>query len=149
MAQANTAWQVNVFTGSLVLGECYECHHVSLQLVDPVSGSVTSTLAGDTEPVTALAFSPSGNRLYSASRSLQQRCWDVSNDVAVRSWKGHKGPVLALAVDPSGGVLASASADRSCRVWDTDGFYCTHAFHGHRCWLHRCIDAEQMCISCG
>jgi U3 small nucleolar RNA-associated protein 13 len=104
-----------------------------IQLMDASSGSVTSTLAGDTEPVTALAFCPSGNRLYGASRSLQQRCWDVSNNAVARSWKGHKGPVLALAVDPSGGLLASASADRSCCVWDTDGFYCTHAFHGHRC----------------
>ncbi|EIE25517.1 WD40 repeat-like protein, partial [Coccomyxa subellipsoidea C-169] len=103
-----------------------------VKLVDPISGSVTSTLAGDSEPVTALAFSHSGNRLYGASRSLQQRCWDTSNNAVLRSWKGHKGPVLALAVDPSGGLLASASADRSCRVWDTDGFYCTHAFHGHR-----------------
>jgi WD40 repeat protein len=103
------------------------------QLVEPATSSVTRTLPGDTEPVTALAFSPSGNRLYSASRSLQQHCWDVSNGAAVRSWKGHRGPVLAMAVDPSGGLLASASADRSCRVWDTEGFYCTHAFHGHKC----------------
>ncbi len=102
------------------------------QLVDPATGSVTSTLPGDTEAVTALAFSPSGTRLYSASRSLQQKCWDVTSGGALRSWKGHKGPVLAMAVDPSGSLLASASADRSCRVWDTEGFYCTHAFHGHR-----------------
>lgn len=103
-----------------------------LQLVDPATSSLLSTLAGDTEPVTALAFSPSGTRLYSASRSLQQKCWDVATGETLRSCKGHRGPVLALAVDPSGSLLASASADRSCRVWDTEGFYCTHAFHGHR-----------------
>ena len=100
--------------------------------MDAASGELRATLQGDTEPVTALAFSPSGMRLYSASRSLQQLCWDVSSESQVRSWRGHRGPVLAMDVDATGSLLATASADASCRVWDTEGFYCTHAFTGHR-----------------
>ena len=103
-----------------------------VQLVDAASGEVKGTLPGDTEPVTALAFSPSGKRLYSASRSLQQQCWDVSSGTQIRAWKGHRGPILAMDVDPTGSLLATASADASCRVWDTEGFYCTHSFTGHR-----------------
>jgi U3 small nucleolar RNA-associated protein 13 len=109
------------------------------QIVNVETGAVLATLAGDTEPVTALAWSPSGSRLYSASRSLQQRCWEVpagggdAPAAPVRSWRGHKAPILAMALDAEGGLLASAGADRSCRVWDTEGFYCTHAFHGHKC----------------
>lgn len=107
-------------------------HSFRLQLVDAASGELRATLPGDSEPVTALAFSPSGKRLYSASRSLQQQCWDVSSESQIRSWKGHRGPILAMDVDPTGSLLATASADTSCRVWDTEGFYCTHAFTGHR-----------------
>ncbi|CAK0748051.1 hypothetical protein CVIRNUC_001810 [Coccomyxa viridis] len=104
-----------------------------IKLVDAASGEVKATLPGDTEPVTALAFSPSGKRLYSASRSLQQQCWDVSSETQIRAWKkGHRGPILAMDVDPTGSLLATASADASCRVWDTEGFYCTHSFTGHR-----------------
>ena len=103
-----------------------------MQLVDAASGEVKATLPGDTEPVTALAFSPSGKRLYSASRSLQQQCWDVSSETQIRAWKGHRGPILAMDVDSMGSLLATASADTSCRVWDTEGFYCTHSFAGHR-----------------
>ena len=103
-----------------------------VQLVDAASGEVKATLPGDTEPVTALAFSPSGKRLYSASRSLQQQCWDVSSETQIRAWKGHRGPILAMDVDSMGSLLATASADASCRVWDTEGFYCTHSFAGHR-----------------
>ena len=110
-----------------------------VQIVNVETGAVVATLPGDTEPVTALAWSPSGSRLYSASRSLQQRCWEVPEGDApgditapLRTWQGHKGPILAMALDAAGGLLASAGADRSCRVWDTEGFYCTHAFHGHR-----------------
>ena len=118
----------------------------ALQIVNVETGAVLATLPGDTEPVTALAWSPSGGRLYSASRSLQQRCWEVPEGGAcgdspapLRSWQGHKGPILAMALDAEGGLLASAGADRSCRVWDTEGFYCTHAFHGHRCWQAVCV----------
>ena len=62
------------------------------QIVDAVSGAVVVTLSGDLEPVTALVYGPDGGRIYTASRSLQQRCWDLSGDTptVVRAWKGHK-----------------------------------------------------------
>lgn len=41
----------------------------------------------DSEPVTALALSPNGHLLFSASRSLQQRCWSLETGQAVRSFK--------------------------------------------------------------
>lgn len=53
-----------------------------LQVVEVASGRVVATLPGDSEPVTALAWSPSGRRLYSASRSLQQHAWDAAALVA-------------------------------------------------------------------
>ena len=63
-----------------------------VQIVDAVSGAVLVTLSGDLEPVTALVYGPDGGRIYTASRSLQQRCWDLSGDMptVVRAWKGHK-----------------------------------------------------------
>lgn len=41
----------------------------------------------DSEPVTALAYSPDGSRIYTASRSLQQRAWDVESARVLRTWK--------------------------------------------------------------
>jgi WD40 repeat protein len=41
----------------------------------------------DSEPVTALAYSPDGSRIYTASRSLQQRAWDVESARTLRTWK--------------------------------------------------------------
>jgi WD40 repeat protein len=41
----------------------------------------------DSEPVTALAYSPDGSRIYTASRSLQQRAWDVESAHVLRTWK--------------------------------------------------------------
>ena len=51
-------------------------------MVEVASGRVVATLPGDSEPVTALAWSPSGRRLYSASRSLQQHAWDAAALIA-------------------------------------------------------------------
>ncbi|GAB4820492.1 hypothetical protein N2152v2_007538 [Parachlorella kessleri] len=85
----------------------------------------------DSEPITAVALSPDGRLVFSASRSLQQRCWSLETGQPVRSFKGHRAPIADLACDASGGLLASAGADRTVRVWDVDGGFCTHAFTGH------------------
>lgn len=41
----------------------------------------------DSEPVTALTLSPDSRLLFSASRSLQQRCWSMETGQAIRSFK--------------------------------------------------------------
>lgn len=68
----------------------------SVQVVEVASGRVLATLPGDSEPVTALAWSPSGRRMYTASRSLQQRAWDVAPLVAA----GRQAAEAAAAAGP-------------------------------------------------
>lgn len=43
--------------------------------------------AQDSEPITALAYTPAGDRLFTASRSLLQRSWDANTGRSLRSWK--------------------------------------------------------------
>ena len=78
------------------------------------------TIAGDSEPITALCFTRDGGSVYAASRSLTTKRWDVATGAELRSWKPHDAPVADMAVDGSGCLLATASADRSARVWDVD-----------------------------
>lgn len=87
----------------------------------------------DSEPVTALAMSPDGQTLFSASRALLVRAWSTTTGRPVQSFPGHKAPVAAMAVDPTGTLLATASADHHTRVFDIAGGFCTHSFGGHRC----------------
>eukprot|EP00887_Chlorella_sp_A99_P000001 scaffold16.g1.t1 len=113
-------------------GRLLACAHLDeVKIVDAASGAAIQTLAGDSEPVTALALSPDGRLVFAASRSLQLRCWPVEGGAPLRSYRGHRAPVAHLAADATGALLASGSADRSVRVWDVDGGYCTHAFTGH------------------
>jgi len=41
----------------------------------------------DSEPITAVAWSPDGRSVYTASRSLQQKRWDIGAGACRRSWK--------------------------------------------------------------
>jgi sugar lactone lactonase YvrE len=70
--------------------------------------------------VNAVAFSPEGQRLASASLDNTVRIWDTGTGRAVRTLKGHTQNVLAVAFNPDGKRLASASMDGTVRLWDAD-----------------------------
>ena len=61
--------------------------HDQVKVVDLQSGAVTSTLEGDSEPITALALTPNGSSLFSASRSRQVKLWSLTSGTCIRSWK--------------------------------------------------------------
>ena len=92
---------------------------------------------GTDGPVSAVAFSPDGSLLATASNDAVVRLWDartVQRGDAARplaELRGHAQPVLALAFSPDGTRLASGSADRSVRLWDTRAHTAVHAFTGH------------------
>ena len=75
-------------------------------------------LAGHTNGVLALAFSPDGKTLASAGADREIRTWDATTGKGRAVLTGHLGPVVSLAFSSSGKALASASLDRTIRVWD-------------------------------
>ena len=75
-------------------------------------------LEGHTGWVSAVAFSPSGSLLASASGDRTVRLWDVKTGREVQKLDGHTDSVSAVAFSPSGSLLASASRDETVRLWD-------------------------------
>ena len=69
--------------------------------------------------VAALALSPDGTRLASASWDETVRITALA-DGAVRVLEGHKGPVNGVAFLPGGG-LVSSGYDASLRIWPAEG----------------------------
>jgi WD40 repeat protein len=83
------------------------------------------------DPVNALAFSPDGTLLATATGqpympgaqlppSLVQ-LWDVATGKEVRRFAGHRDAVMAVAFTPDGSAVVSGSLDNTILVWSVRG----------------------------
>lgn len=79
-------------------------------------------IAGHTDPVNALAYSPNGELLASGSDDATIQLWNPNTSGLLRSLIGHQAKVTSLSFSPDGAVLASGSEDATVRLWNpTDG----------------------------
>jgi WD40 repeat protein len=69
--------------------------------------------------LTALAVSPDGSWLASASHDATVRLWKSADGTPGATLTGHTGSVRKLAISPDGSWLASAGDDGTLRLWNT------------------------------
>jgi WD40 repeat protein len=94
----------------------------SVGLYDLETGRELRRLKGHTGEVTALAFSPRGDRLLSGGADRTVRLWDWEAGQPVQVLAGHGGPVRSVAVAPDGRSVASTSGGsflqaNEVRIW--------------------------------
>ena len=79
-----------------------------------------AVLEGHTAPIAALAASPDGATLASASWDQTVRLWPLAGG-APRVLEGHSQNVNGVAFAPDGRTLVSVSYDQSVRIWPLSG----------------------------
>ena len=86
----------------------------------PGNAQPDAVLEGHTAPIAALALSPDGATLASASWDYTVRLWPLAGGVP-RVLEGHTQNVNGLAFAPDGRTLVSVSYDQSVRIWPLSG----------------------------
>merc|ERR1712187_127501 len=68
-------------------------------------------------PVTTVAFSDSGDTIYTGGLDNTIRVWDLGNKV-ITKLIGHHDTITGLCISPNGDCLLSNSMDNTLRIWD-------------------------------
>ena len=87
--------------------------------------------SGHTSRVTAVAWSPRGTHIASASYDKTVRIWDTSHGFSVITYRGHWDRVQAVAWSLDGKRIASAGDDGTVQVWDAATGQQVLAYRGH------------------
>jgi WD40 repeat protein/tRNA A-37 threonylcarbamoyl transferase component Bud32 len=90
----------------------------AIHLWDTTTPAKIAALRGHEGPVSALAYSPDGQRLASGSADTTIRVWNPAAGQEVAVLRGHEKPVEWLSYSPDGRRLCSLD-EGSGRLWDT------------------------------
>jgi WD40 repeat protein len=88
-------------------------------------------LAGHTDRVEAVAFSPDGRRVLTGSFDNTARLWDPATGHVVATFAGHTSYVSAVAFSPDGTRVLTGSRDNTARLWDAAAGRAVATLAGH------------------
>jgi len=97
----------------------------------PPMANMLFACIGHSSRVTALAWSPNGKWIASASYDRTVQLWDTTNGKQLLTYKEHRNRVNALGWSPDNMRLASASDDGTVRIWNPTTGTTLFTYQGH------------------
>jgi WD40 repeat protein len=88
----------------------------SIQLIRLSDHALLKTLAGESDPVHKLRFSPTGEALFQSSHSGHIRIWDANGNQLPPIESGQE--VVGIGISPDGKKLATIPSDGPVQLWD-------------------------------
>jgi WD40 repeat protein len=85
--------------------------------------------------VTAVAFSPNGERLASGSMDGTVKIWNTQTWEVERALHHPTGGILSVAFSPDSRRLATSHTDSTVKVWDLATGESLRTLHGHTHWV--------------
>jgi WD40 repeat protein len=92
----------------------------AVRLFDVKTGGVVSELRGHREEVRAVAFSPDGRWIVTASLDRTARIWEAATGRTMAQLRGHGAAVATASFSPDGVGVLTAAADGSARIYDCE-----------------------------
>lgn len=113
----------------------------------------SASIAGHSESVLCVSFSPCGNRLASGGGDSTVRFWDVHTQTLKHTGQKHKTWVLCVSFSPDGQYLVSGDKEGALWLWDPSSGQALRQCRGHGKWVtsiawepaHRALPSERFC----
>lgn len=89
------------------------------------------TLAGHSNVVNSVAYSPDGSKIISGSQDGIIKIWDANTGACFQTLTGHFGSVRSVAFSHDGSKIISGAGDKTIKIWDANTGECLQTLEGH------------------